>query len=188
LDLLENALEAQATEIHLEITEQTDASASASSIAGGGLLTICVLDNGQGMSAETLARLGDPFFTTRTTRSVGLGIALLKAAAERCNGQVLVDSAPGRGTQVMATFERSHVDRAPLGDMVSTLLAVVLAQPRGREPRECELRYRHSVDGRTFAFSTEEMRSLLGDVPLSHPRVRSWLEEYLRENLASLYA
>ena len=50
-------------------------------------LTIRVRDDGRGMDAETLQRVTDPFFTTRTTRHVGLGVPLLKAAAERCNGR-----------------------------------------------------------------------------------------------------
>jgi hypothetical protein len=188
LDLLENALEAQATEIQLEIIEQTDLRGALSPIAGGGLLSMSVQDNGRGMDGDTLARLSDPFFTTRTTRSVGLGIPLLKATAERCNGELVVYSTPGQGTCVTATMEHHHVDRAPLGDMASTLLAIMLARPRGDGSRPCDLRYRHTVDGRTFSFDTHEIRSLLGDVPLSHPHVRAWLEEYLREGLAALYA
>jgi hypothetical protein len=188
LDLLENALEAGATEVQLDIVEQTDPRGALSPIAGGGLLSISVQDNGRGMDANTLARLSDPFFTTRTTRAVGLGIPLLKATAERCNGELVVRSTPGQGTVVKATMEHHHVDRAPLGDMASTLLAIMLARPRGDGSPTCDLRYHHTVDGRTFSFDSREIRSLLGDIPLGHPQVRAWLEEYLREGLADLYA
>jgi len=163
LDVLENALAADATLIELEINEDSAANR----------LSIRVTDNGRGMDAETVARVSDPFFTTRTTRDIGLGLPLFRAAAQRCNGDLTLRSQRGVGTEVLAEFERDHLDRAPLGDMKSTLLGVILSD------RVRDLRYEHRVDGRSFGLDTRELRAVLGDVPFTHPSVRDWLEEYL---------
>ncbi len=171
LDVLENAIEAGATRIDLTIREDT----------AEDLLVIEVVDNGRGMDDQTLRRVGDPFYTTRTTRHVGLGIPLLRAAAHRCNGALAIASQPGVGTRLHVTFQRSHIDRAPLGDMRATLLGALLSD------REVDLRYQHRVDGREFAFDTAEMREALQGVPLSHPAVREWLEGFLAEGFAELY-
>lgn len=163
LDVLENALAAGATLIELEISESS----------AQNRLSIRVTDNGCGMDAETVARVSDPFFTTRTTRNVGLGLPLFKAATQRCNGDLTVRSQPGVGTEVLAEFQRDHIDRAPLGDIKSTLLGVILSD------RLRDLRYEHRVNGRTFSLDTRELRAVLGAVPLTHPNVRAWLGEYL---------
>lgn len=170
LDCLENAIEAGATRIALTIEEDT----------ARDRLTITVEDNGRGMPPELATRVLDPFVTTRTTRHVGLGLPLLAAAAERTGGEVSVRSKPGEGTVVQATFGLRHWDRAPLGDLPATLLAVLLAQP------PVELAYRHRVDGREFSCDTAQMRQVLGDVPLTHPQVRAWLREFLEEGIAGL--
>ena len=171
LDALENAIEAGATRVDLTIDEDSTEDR----------LAIEVVDNGPGMSEDVLRRVGDPFYTTRTTRHVGLGIPLFRAAARRCNGDLTLESRPGTGTRVSATFQRSHIDRAPLGDMRSTLLGALLSQ------REIDLRYRHCIDDREFAFDTAEMREALQGVPLSHPAVREWLDAFLAEGFAELY-
>lgn len=173
LDLLENALAAGATRVDLTICEDTREDT----------LVIEIRDNGRGMDAETQARALDPFFTTRATRHVGLGLPLLKAAAERCNGGLTLDSAPGQGTQVRAWFQHSHIDRAPLGDMASTILGALLA-----DHSAWDLVYKHRVDDTEFELDTRQVRDALGDIPLSHPAVRQWLEEYLCQGYAALYA
>ena len=170
LDALENSLEAGASRIELSIEEDLS----------NDLLRITVIDNGRGMSQATLERVRDPFFTTRTTRRVGLGIPLFAAAAEHCNGNFTIQSDPGMGTAITAVFQHSHIDRAPLGNMVTTLLSVLLGQ------EHADLHYSHRVNGREFEFDTEEMRTRLGDVPLSHPLVRRWLRDYLEEGLSAL--
>jgi signal transduction histidine kinase len=170
LDVLQNSIEAGANHIELCVDEHQEKD----------ILRITVRDNGRGMSREMSQRVLDPFVTTRTTRHVGLGLPLFAAAARRCNGGLSVDSTPGVGTTVTATFQLSHIDRAPLGDLVSTLLAVMLSN------EAVDLHYRHSVDGRLFELDTEELRGALGPVPLSHPRVREWLKSTLERGLASL--
>ena len=170
LDVLQNSIEAGANRIELCIDEhQMD-----------DILRITVRDNGRGMSRDMSQRVLDPFVTTRTTRHVGLGLPLFAAAAERCNGKLDIDSMPGVGTTVTATFQLSHIDRAPLGDLVSTLLAVMLSN------QAVDLHYEHRVDGRLFELDTKKIRGALGPVPLSHPRVREWLKSTLLGGLASL--
>jgi hypothetical protein len=165
LDALENSLEAGATFIELTIEENSAAD----------LLTITIADNGRGMSEEQLARAADPFFTTRQTRHVGLGIPLFKAAAERCAGGLTLRSQLGKGTTLRATFRHSHIDRAPLGDIEGTLLAVISSDS------PCDVQYTHRVNGHTFAFSTVDMRLALEGLPLSNPMVRKWIQEFIIE-------
>lgn len=164
LDVLENSLAAGATRVELNIDEDLEADR----------LHITIRDNGRGMSEEVLARVFDPFYTTRQTRHVGLGLPLFRAAARRCAGDVTLESQPGVGTTLHATFQHSHIDRAPLGDIVSTLVTFLLGGT-------CDLAYRHRVGRREFSFDTAEMRAALGDVPWSHPDVRRWLQAFITE-------
>jgi len=170
LDVLENAIEAGATHIELCIEEDLEKD----------ILRIVIHDNGRGMSEDFARRVLDPFVTTRTTRHVGLGLPLFAAAAERCNGKLRIESKPGVETTVTATFQHSHIDRAPLGDLATTLMAVILSE------RPLDVHYKHNVDARAFELDTAEIRRELGTVPLSHPRVRQWLESVLAEGLANL--
>jgi hypothetical protein len=169
LDALENSLEAGATCVELTVEEDLAAD----------WLVITIQDDGRGMSEDQVARIFDPFFTTRSTRHVGLGVPLFKAATERCNGNLTIASQLGVGTTLRATFQHSHIDRAPLGDITGTLLAVILSG-------SCDLHYVHRVDGREFAFSTKEIRSELDDIPLVHPAVRNWLRDFIDEGEESL--
>ena len=183
LDILQNSVEAGATRVVLTIDEDLAADR----------LTITVEDNGRGIPPEKLPKLFDPFYTTRSTRHVGLGLPLLKAAAERCNGDVTLASEVGVGTTLTATFQHSHLDRAPLGDLTGTLLTFILGGA-------CDLRYVHRVIGRVgewesgrtgereFAFDTAEIKAELGDVPLTHPDVREWLRQFIAEGEAALNA
>ena len=154
------------------------ASGQATSAEAADRLIITIRDNGRGMSEAQLARVFDPFFTTRNTRHVGLGVPLFKAAAERCNGGLTVTSQLGKGTVLQATFQHSHIDRAPLGDIAGTLLAIILGG-------SCDVHYVHRVDGADrlhpleFEFHTANMRTELEEVPLAHPAVRKWLQEYI---------
>jgi hypothetical protein len=169
LDILQNSIEAGATLVELTIEEDLSADR----------LIITVGDNGRGMSEEQVTRIFDPFYTTRKTRHVGLGLPLFKVAAERCNGDLTVTSQLGRGTTVRATFQHSHIDRAPLGDVTGTLMSVILAN-------QCDLRYVHQVDGKVFEFHTGDVKAQLDDVPLSHPQVREWLRDFIAAGEADL--
>ena len=172
LDLLENALGAGAGRVEVRIQEDpaTDR------------LTIVVQDNGRGMDTGTVQRALDPFFTTRTTRRVGLGLPMLTAASRQCDGDVTLESVPGRGTKVTATFRHSHLDRAPLGNMPDTLLAFLLSGD-GERP---QLHYQHRVSDRTFDLDTAAIQAKIGAISLSYPPLRDWLHEYIAEGEAKL--
>ena len=165
LDVLENAVEAGASEIRIRIDEDPEAD----------LMLMEIRDNGKGMKQEAATRALDPFFTTRETRHVGLGLPLFSEAAHRCEGGVSIDSEPGKGTTVKATFRRSHIDRAPLGDITTVLLAILLSG------HPVDLDYVHRVGGMEFRFDSSEIRNELEEVPLTHPKVRQWIRQFIRE-------
>ena len=167
---MENAVEAGATRIDILIDEDTEADR----------MWIEVADNGRGMTKEMAKAVLHPFVTTRKTRHVGLGLPLLAAAARRCAGDLTIESEVARGTRITATFRHSHVDRAPLGDMPTALMAILLSE------RPVDVRFTHKVDGEEFQFDSAEIRRELEDVPLAHPKVRPWLLEALNEGEASL--
>jgi K+-sensing histidine kinase KdpD len=172
LDILQNTIEAGATRVTLTIHEDVFADR----------LTITVTDNGRGMDAETAARVTNPFYTTRTTRHVGLGLPLYAMAAEQAGGRLRIVSQPGLETTVEAVFQLSHPDRQPLGDMAGTSLAFLLSE------RTLDLCYEHrlckqsgSDSEDSFEFDTADIRAALDDIPLNHPTVAQWLAEFLEE-------
>ncbi len=169
-DLVENAVRAGARRVEIEVDED----------AMSDLLTIKVTDDGCGMAPEVLARATDPFWTTRTCRRVGLGLPLLSAAAQRCDGSLEIGSQPGLGTSVTACFRRSHIDRPPLGDIRSTLLSALVGHS------DVDVRYRHAVGDRRFELDGAAIKRELQGVSLSHPSVLRWLESYISEGLAEL--
>lgn len=174
LDILQNSLEAGASRIELLLEEDLR----------NDVFSITIVDNGRGMDAAQLAKATDPFFTTRKTRHVGLGLPLLAAAAERCAGEFKIRSSPGAGTTVIATFQHSHIDRAPLGNIGDTLLAFIMSESFNQG---CDLHYVHRVGCKTFEFDTAQIREELGGVPLTHRLVREWLREFICEGEKALY-
>jgi anti-sigma regulatory factor (Ser/Thr protein kinase) len=172
LDLLQNAVEAGATRVTLHVDEDRDRD----------MLSITAMDNGRGMDSKTIEQALDPFYTTRKTRHVGLGLPLMAAAAERAGGTLSIRSQPGAGTTVEASFRLSHPDRQPMGDLAATLLAFLLSE------KEPGLNFRHRMGDQAFEFDTDGLQAALEDLPLSHPAVQRWLAEYLTEGEALLAA
>jgi hypothetical protein len=171
LDIAENGVSAGAQNITITIVEdlRTDR------------LQLAVADDGRGMDAALVDQVTNPFITTRTTRKVGLGIPLLKLAAEMCDGSLTVESTPNVGTTVNVDFQRSHIDRMPLGDVVGTLLALLVGWPQVH----WVLRYR--VDDEEFVFDDAPIKEELGDaLPLSDPEVIGFLRGALREGIADV--
>jgi anti-sigma regulatory factor (Ser/Thr protein kinase) len=167
LDIVENSVSAHADTIQIWVQEdsQTDR------------LRMIVEDNGSGMDAAMLARVVDPFVTSRTTRKVGLGIPLLKAAAEACNGFFNISSTPGKGTRVEVEFQRSHIDRMPLGNLPATLITLLVGSP------QVHWIFRYQVDERTFEFDDEPIKKELADIPFSEPTVLAYLREMLEAGI-----
>ncbi len=170
LDIVENSAKAGAPNIGITLKEQAH------------VLIMTITDDGCGMTEETVSRLCDPFYTTRTTRKVGLGIPLLTLAAELTGGSVSVvsrhkDAYPeDHGTTVTATIHRDHIDAPPLGDVIATVVTVIQGHP------DIDFRYLHSTEKYDVLLDTKEMREILGgDIPLSSPEILAWIEENLRE-------
>jgi len=132
------------------------------------------------MPEETLKQVLDPFFTTRKTRRVGLGFPLLEQAAKRCEGEFRIDSEPGRGTEVLATFRLNHIDLAPLGNMAGTLKGLIMSHP------EVDFVYTHAVNGDTFELDTRAIRHELEGVPINHPEVLGHIDKMIDESLKEL--
>ncbi|WP_243641195.1 ATP-binding protein [Xylanivirga thermophila] len=140
-------------------------------------LIVSVEDNGMGMDKETINRVIDPFYTTRTTRRVGLGIPLLKAAAELSGGCLNIYSEKGKGTAIMAVFGLSNIDRPPLGDMEDTVATLILCNPY------IDFIYRHSTPGGQFELDTRAVKQQLGEVPICNSQVIDWIREYIKEGI-----
>ena len=171
LDITQNSISAGATHITVALTEEEN-----------GWLTLVIADNGCGMTEEVLRRVSDPFYTTRTTRKVGMGISLLTLAAEQTGGTVNITSVHesvdpvGHGTTLTATFDTKSIDFPPLGDMVETLSVIIQGHP------EIDYSFRHITPSRTVSLETTELREVLGeDVSLGEYEVMQWIESYLRE-------
>jgi anti-sigma regulatory factor (Ser/Thr protein kinase) len=154
LDIAENSIAAGAQHVEIRVRESQQ----------DDLLSIEIIDDGRGMSEDMLPKVTDPFFTTRTTRRVGLGLPLFEQAAKRAGGKFEVASIPGAGTKVTGVFQYSHVDRQPLGDMNETLLALAVGNP------QIEFSYLYRSDDSQVAFSTKEIKAQLGDIPISSPQ------------------
>lgn len=166
-DIASNSIRAAATEIILDITERS------------GLITLRIADNGCGMDAETLSRVTNPFYTTRTTRKVGLGLPFLIQNAEQTGGEVAITSTPGRGTTVTACFVSTHIDCPPWGDLPGTVAMLITGNP------DIHLRFTYQSEPVLFELSTDEIKEILEDLPISHPQVMLYIKEMIKENLAT---
>ena len=140
------------------------------------LLNIYVKDNGKGMTQQQADAAQNPFFTTRTTRKVGLGIPLFKMAAEMTGGKLALTSQPNVGTLISADFGWTHIDRMPLGDLCGTLTVLIRMNP------DVDFVYIERFNDREMTLDTRELREVLEGVSLSNPDVIAWIEEFYKEN------
>lgn len=166
LDIAQNSISANASVIEIEVIEKT----------AEHTMLIGIYDNGMGMTPEQVESVKDPFFTTRTTRKVGMGIPLFKLAAEQTGGSLSIESQVGVGTRVKTVFKTDSIDFTPLGDIESTIITLISMNT------DRDFIYRYKVDENEFVLSTQELKAVLGDVPLSEPSVVQWIKEYLHEN------
>ena len=168
LDITMNSVRAGATEIQVELSEDEE------------WLYFTVRDNGCGMTKEQLDRLSDPFFTTRKTRKVGLGIPFLKMLAEMTGGYVEIKSiheseSAEHGTTTHAKFGVNHIDFIPLGDMIETVKTLIQGYP------DINFTYMHKMRGGEVFLSCAELREILGEVRLNEPEILAWIGDYLQE-------
>lgn len=170
LDVAQNSVRAGASLIGIDVIADTAADT----------LTIVIRDDGCGMTPEQAAQVEDPFFTTRTTRKVGLGVPFFKMAAICTGGSFSIDTAPEAGTTVTAVFGLSHIDRMPLGDMTGTIHTLITMN------EQLDFLYLYRIDDRSFTLDTREFREILGDVSFKEPEVSAYIKEYLAENAADV--
>ena len=167
LDIVMNSIKAKATLIDIFIVDSIK----------NNCLKIIIKDNGIGMDNEMIKVAANPFFTTRTTRSVGLGLSMLKENCERCNGYLSINSKLGEGTIVECCFERNNIDRAPLGNMGDTILTII------NSLEECELLYNHITDEGSFTLSTVEVKGILDVSSINNSEILLWIKDYVNENI-----
>jgi len=171
LDIIENSRKAEADLIKIKIEENL----------ADNLLRIVIEDNGSGIDQKKLEKITDPFITSRTTREVGLGLSLFKSAAESCEGDFEIDSEINQGTRVTADFKYDHIDRAPLGDITTTISNFVASSGD-----QVDLVYQHYYQEKCFKFDTREIKSELEDLSIQSRQVTAWIREYIEENLAEI--
>ncbi|MCE9647747.1 MAG: ATP-binding protein [Chloroflexi bacterium] len=174
LDIVENSVAAHSRNICIEVHENHPSD----------LLLAKVTDDGDGMDEKTAHQILDPFYTTRTTRKVGLGIPLLKLAAEMAGGGLSLITEAGRGTRVEASFRFTHIDRMPLGDLAVTFLTLLVSHPHIHWTFIYQVQ---SEDGQwsKFKFDDVETKAVLGDVPLTEPQVLRHLRTMFEEGVSA---
>lgn len=171
LDLAQNSVRAGARHLIVVVDSQPDTDRLSFSLA----------DDGSGMDEATLRRVQDPFYTTRTTRKVGLGIPLFKEGTEQAGGRFSLKSELGKGTVIQGSYQLSHLDRPPLGDLAGSLFTLVTANP------ELDFTCTFRRGQESFVFDTRQIRQELDGVPLDIPEVQAWMKAYIDEGVNALF-
>lgn len=170
LDIAENSVRAGARTIRITVAEQIRADC----------LRIVIVDDGAGMGEAELQKAIDPFYSSKKVRRIGLGLPMLADAAQRSGGCFAIDSQEGVGTRVAVSFQLSHLDRQPLGDLEGALITLLT----GNEG--VDFVYRHRRGKKVFTLDTRQIRRQIGEIPLSHPEVIRFLRRYIREGLSDI--
>lgn len=170
LDIAQNSIVAGASLIKIIVQENLNED----------ILTIVIEDDGKGMDEKALAMVTNPFFTSRTTRKVGLGIPMFKASAEACDGSFRINSKKGEGTYVEAKFKHSHIDRVPLGNMPDTMVVLVSSDVN------IDFLYKHIRNDKEYVLDTREIKEILGEVPINSIEVLDWVKSNIIEGIKEL--
>ncbi|MFQ6108649.1 MAG: ATP-binding protein [Candidatus Aminicenantales bacterium] len=166
LDIAENSVAAKADRIEIKILENREKD----------LLSVEISDNGLGMDEEMKKKALDPFFTTKMSRRFGLGLPLLSEAAKAANGSFSIKSQKGKGTKIKATFQYSHIDRQPLGDIAQTIIALAIGNPG------VDIIYKHKKDGQNYGLDTRKIKNRLRGKPINSPEGIRMLKENLKND------
>lgn len=169
LDIAMNSVKARASTVTVELTETEET------------FTMSISDNGCGMKKDFLKTVTDPFSTTRTTRKVGMGIPFLKLAAEQTGGSFEICSKheseypDSHGTVTTAVFDKTSIDFTPLGDIVSTVTTLIQGSP------DIRWIFKHTLPKGEISLDTNELKEVLGGVPLDNTEVILWIKGCLEE-------
>lgn len=171
MDIVQNSIVAEADRItiSMKISDKPEK------------LLIEIIDNGRGMDREFLQKVTDPFKTSRTTREVGLGIPLIKQSAEMAGGDFSIQSEPSKGTKLNASFEISHIDRIPLGDIPGTIRLLIMANPN------ISWVIQFSSQNNDFVLDTDEIKHQLDGVPIEDNNVLEWIQNTISDGVQAIF-
>lgn len=169
-DLMENSTAANSTEVSLTIRDSIK----------DNIYAFTIIDNGKGMTPEFMAKVTDPYTTSRTTRKVGLGLPLIKMNTENCGGGMKLQSEVGKGTRLDFWFQHNHWDRPPMGDLAGTIVMLCAAH------EDIHIIYKHITDQDEFVFDTAEIHEALDGMSMNDVKVMGWLKDMIQENLEEI--
>ena len=169
-DLMENSIAAKASLIELTIIDSLK----------DNIYSFMIKDNGKGMSQDFLAKVTDPWTTTRTTRKVGIGLSLIKMNTELCGGGMNIESEVGKGTTLGFWFQHDHIDRAPMGDLAGTIVMLCA------QHEDIHYIYRHITDEGEYTFDTDEVKEALDGMSMNDINIIKYLKEMIQENLEEI--
>lgn len=165
-DLVLNSIRANANNIDIIIQDNQD------------IITINIIDDGDGMNINELKKVTDPFYTTKTNHQIGLGIPLFKQNVEATGGQFLISSVINQGTKIEAKLFKNHLDCLPLGNLAASLAAIIQINPN------INYLFKYQNDDFKFILDTKEIKKLLGDnITINQPEIIMWLKNYIEEGL-----
>jgi hypothetical protein len=170
LDIGHNSVSAGAGTLEIELWYNSPAK----------LILLSFTDDGKGMSEEQKNAAADPYFTSRTTRKVGMGLPLLKHTAMQCGGDLDIQSEEGKGTKVSVCLRSEHIDLPPLGDLPGVILMLATAKKGMR------LIYKHITDLGTYVFDSHEVQQALGEIKLNDPMIAADIREMIQANIEEI--
>lgn len=170
IDIAQNSVAANSKNVYILLDDSTRADQ----------IVIEVKDDGRGMDAQTMQNVQDPFYTTKSYKKVGLGIPLLKQAAQDCGGDFRMESEPGKGTLVFTSFQKSHIDTPPIGDLKNTIFTLIVST------EGANVDFTYATDLGRFNISIAQVKEQIGELHLTHPDVMKFLREYIEENVGKL--
>ena len=170
-DLMENSTAANSTEVKLTIRDSLK----------DNIYAFTIEDNGKGMTPEFMAKVTDPYTTSRTTRKVGLGLPLIKMNTENCGGGMKLQGEVGKGTRLDFWFQHNHWDRPPMGDLAGTIVMLCAAH------EDIHIIYKHITDEGEFVFDTDEIHEALDGMSMNDVKVMGWLKDMVQENLEAIH-
>lgn len=170
LDIVQNSIRAESKNIEIIINENKKENT----------LLISIIDDGKGMDEKALKKVEDPFYTTRTTRKVGLGIPLLKLSAEMTQGKFEIKSQKGVGTKIFVEYQYEHIDRPPLGDVTETIITLIMLNS------DVDFLYKYIYNRKEFLLCTKEVKKILDGANINDFKIIDWIKDYINEGVNNI--
>ncbi|MBO4614938.1 MAG: sensor histidine kinase [Bacteroidales bacterium] len=167
IDIVHNSIRAKATEIIIEMVDSEKQD----------LLSLKIVDNGCGMPKEMMDAINETFYSSRPERKIGMGIALLKFHSELCNGKFHLTSEVGKGTEIYADYQRSHIDLQPKGDLAGCFSNFIC------QYQDINFIIRYTTDDDYFELSTADVKEVFEGMNLNDVNIINNLKELIAENI-----